>query len=206
MDYQHILDNAPLPILILQDDRIVFCNTAGIEVFRYWGYVVDASTIGDFDIWQVIAPDERARGQRDLENLLNGGGPIHNAPWTLHDVDGNRVSTLISAAPITWEGRPAVELSYVILGLYTAQRDSSENPAAPLRRRTFRDARHDTLRLLTRQEGRVALLVAEGHTTAEIAAQLRITESTLRGYIKSIYRKLGVHSRSDLIRLLVGHG
>jgi PAS domain S-box-containing protein len=205
VDYQLILDNAPLPILIIQDGRIVFCNAAGIEVFRYCGYSTDASTIGDFDVWQLIGPEERERGLRDLEQLLRGGSPIHNNPWTLHDADGNRVSALVSAAPITWEGRPAVEISYVILGLYPVQKDSGDHLAATPRRK-FRDARQSTLRRLTPQEARVAVRVAEGHTIPEIMAELAIRESTVRGYIKSIYRKLGVHSRSDLIRLLVGHG
>ena len=54
--------------------------------------------------------------------------------------------------------------------------------------------------LLTPAEQRVAELVAQGRTNAEIAATLLITVKTVEGTLTRIYRKLGVRSRVDLAR------
>ena len=51
---------------------------------------------------------------------------------------------------------------------------------------------------LTRQERRVALRAARGETDAEIAAALRVSVSTIKSHVKSILRKLGLHSRWEL--------
>ena len=39
--------------------------------------------------------------------------------------------------------------------------------------------------------------MASGLSTAKIAGQLKIRDSTLRSHIKSIYRKLNVSSRAE---------
>jgi DNA-binding CsgD family transcriptional regulator len=58
----------------------------------------------------------------------------------------------------------------------------------------------------TREEGlsaaerRVAALVAVGHTNHEVAAALFLAERTVASHLTSIYRKLGVRSRTELAR------
>lgn len=56
---------------------------------------------------------------------------------------------------------------------------------------------------LTEGERRIATLVAEGHTNREVAAALFLTEHTVETVLSRAYRKLGVHSRGELTRLLV---
>ena len=51
---------------------------------------------------------------------------------------------------------------------------------------------------LSRQEVRVALLVARGHSNEDIARQLNITGNTLRTHMKNIHRKLGSANRQEL--------
>ncbi len=53
---------------------------------------------------------------------------------------------------------------------------------------------------LTAAERRVAALYAEGRTTAQIAAALGVTNSTVRNQISAAYRKLDVHSKAELAR------
>jgi DNA-binding CsgD family transcriptional regulator len=59
-------------------------------------------------------------------------------------------------------------------------------------------------RTLTGAEERVAGLVAEGKTNREVAAALFVTERTVETHLSSVYRKLGVRSRSELARRLAG--
>jgi len=55
---------------------------------------------------------------------------------------------------------------------------------------------------LTPAEDRVARLVAEGRTNAEVAAALFLTQRTVAGHLTHIYAKLGVRSRTELARRL----
>lgn len=54
---------------------------------------------------------------------------------------------------------------------------------------------------LTAREADVALLLARGRSANYIGDELGISLNTTRGYIKSAYAKLGVHSKQDLIDL-----
>jgi two-component system, NarL family, nitrate/nitrite response regulator NarL len=57
---------------------------------------------------------------------------------------------------------------------------------------------------LTPREQRVLELLVEGQNTAEIVAQLHISDSTARTHVQSILSKLGVHSRLQAVALLHG--
>lgn len=50
---------------------------------------------------------------------------------------------------------------------------------------------------LTAREAEVLALIARGLRNAEAAADLGLAESTVAGYIKAIYRKLGISSRAE---------
>jgi len=50
---------------------------------------------------------------------------------------------------------------------------------------------------LTDREAQVLSLIARGLRNAEVAAEIGIAETTVAGYIKIIYRKLGISSRAE---------
>jgi DNA-binding CsgD family transcriptional regulator len=55
---------------------------------------------------------------------------------------------------------------------------------------------------LTPQELQIALQVAEGKTNREVATALFLSPKTVEYHLTHIYRKLDLHSRAELIRLL----
>ena len=55
---------------------------------------------------------------------------------------------------------------------------------------------------LTEREREIAELVAHGHTNKQIAAALFLSEKTVRNALTRIYAKLGVRSRTQLVRSL----
>ena len=59
---------------------------------------------------------------------------------------------------------------------------------------------------LTAQELQVALVVAEGATNREAAAQLFVSPKTIETHLSHIYRKLGVRSRTELARAMSDAG
>ncbi|MDX6488618.1 MAG: hypothetical protein QOK13_1233 [Gaiellaceae bacterium] len=61
-----------------------------------------------------------------------------------------------------------------------------------------------TLGELTPQELQIARLLAEGRTTREAAAAVFLSPKTVEYHLRSVYRKLGIHSREELVASLPG--
>jgi DNA-binding NarL/FixJ family response regulator len=69
-----------------------------------------------------------------------------------------------------------------------------------------KDTTEDPQATLTPREREVLYLVAQGNTTAEIAAQLVISPRTVEVHRANVRRKLGLSSPTDLIRYAMQHG
>ena len=59
---------------------------------------------------------------------------------------------------------------------------------------------------LTARESEVLALVAQGRSDAEVAERLVVSLRTVHAHLRSIYRKLDVHSRSAATRYALEHG
>jgi DNA-binding CsgD family transcriptional regulator len=57
---------------------------------------------------------------------------------------------------------------------------------------------------LTAQEAEVARLVADGHSNRQVAGLLFISENTVQYHLGKIFRKIGVSSRTQLARVVLG--
>jgi DNA-binding NarL/FixJ family response regulator len=67
-----------------------------------------------------------------------------------------------------------------------------------------RHAHDGPLGALTPREREVAARVADGHTNAQIAAQLFLSERTVEKPVSSLLAKLGLSTRTGVVRLLAG--
>ncbi len=59
---------------------------------------------------------------------------------------------------------------------------------------------------LTPQELQVALEVAGGSTNREAAAALFLSPKTIEFHLRNVYRKLGIRSRTELVRMVISAG
>jgi two-component system, NarL family, response regulator NreC len=64
----------------------------------------------------------------------------------------------------------------------------------------------DTYEILTNREREVLQMVAEGHTSAEIAAKLFISPRTVELHRANLMRKLDLRNQADLIRYAIRRG
>lgn len=55
---------------------------------------------------------------------------------------------------------------------------------------------------LTDRESAVLMLLSQGHTVKKIAETLFLSESTIRSHTKNLYRKLGCHTKQEVIDLV----
>jgi len=55
----------------------------------------------------------------------------------------------------------------------------------------------DALSELTPQQFRVATMISQGLLNKQIAYELSVTEATVKAHVTEIFRKLGVHSRTQ---------
>lgn len=55
---------------------------------------------------------------------------------------------------------------------------------------------------LTERERETASLMARGYTAKHVAEDLTVAVSTVKGYSKSIYRKMGIHRKDELIEIV----
>ncbi len=74
----------------------------------------------------------------------------------------------------------------------------SARAAAELRAAGARRRRASDSDLLTAQEVRVALAVASGATSRQVAAELFLSPKTIEFHLARVYRKLGIRSRAEL--------
>jgi DNA-binding CsgD family transcriptional regulator len=59
---------------------------------------------------------------------------------------------------------------------------------------------------LTRREAQLVGLVVAGLSTRELAAALFISQYTVKDHLKAVFDKVGVRSRRELIREVMGSG
>jgi DNA-binding CsgD family transcriptional regulator len=59
---------------------------------------------------------------------------------------------------------------------------------------------------LTKREREILALVAEGHSNAQLAKMLWVTEQTVKFHLSNIYRKLDVSNRTEASRWAQLHG
>jgi two-component system, NarL family, response regulator DevR len=80
------------------------------------------------------------------------------------------------------------------------------NKAFARLREAARKERGEAFKMLTEQEVKILALVARGRTNREIAAELYLSEKTVRNYVSSILGKLGLAHRSQAAAYAVEHG
>ena len=86
------------------------------------------------------------------------------------------------------------ELTDTIRAVHAGQRRMAPEIAAEI-------AEHATDDALTAREIDVLRLIAAGNANKEIAAQLSITEETVKGYVKNIFAKLGAKDRTHAVTI-----
>jgi DNA-binding NarL/FixJ family response regulator len=91
------------------------------------------------------------------------------------------------------------ELLETIRAVHAGQRRLSSEAAAEI-------AEHATDDVLTPREIDILRLIAKGNANKEIAGQLSLNGDTVKGHVKNIFAKLGVHDRTHAVTIGLKRG
>jgi PAS domain S-box-containing protein len=119
------------------------------------------------------------RLRREFTKKLLGSSDSAEYEATLIGRDGRRISVEISDVPITEEGRVVAVFGIV------APKPDKPAPRAPA--------------TLTPRQHEVLLLLANGHSTTQLADSLSISEETVRNHVKMVLRRLNARNRLEAV-------
>jgi PAS domain S-box-containing protein len=103
--YRILLDLAPDAVLVIQDERIVYCNAAAL---RLYGAERDDQLRGG-DPLVLVHPEERETVRVRIRSTLAGCSmPLRE--FRHRRLDGQEVPVEALSAPVDWHGKPAVQV------------------------------------------------------------------------------------------------
>lgn len=189
--------------------------------------VVDPQTLFRTGMVRLLSEDERlvvteaVEGGRDLPDLCASRSidvvltDMEVCEWNAVSLCGAiaeaspRTRVLILASSADWRVIPALASGAAGFLLKDAQPEAVRSAVlsvylgghvlCPEASRWFVQDRPDYR--LTRREGEVLRLVAEGAGNREIAQVLRLGDKTVRNYVSRLYRKLAINNRADITSL-----
>ena len=174
------------PMILLRRDRVlVDVNSAFLEAFGY----SRARALGR-DLAVFVAEDSRRRIKEDWSELLRTGRL--NGERELIRGDGRHVRVQLAAH------RESVTDRDLILGVVL------ELDGRPMR--CGKRSIAASAAVLTPREREVVALLALGGRRREIAAQLFISEATVKTHLRNAMHKLDVHSQAQLVAVALTHG
>ncbi len=213
-DLEALLDQAPVGLLWHDSHgRIIFANTWLSEVLGYGPRGLQGDSV-----WSVVRiPEQREHVVRTYESLVPSSRDASlllvcthalGAPLALHvDVRGEfdasgRPHTFAWAMRLPEPIAAGVASSLEALARATANLEhlvaSKSVPHSQATERETGGAPSELDRLSPR-ERQVAELLLEGESASSMAAKLGVSEHTVRNHLKGIYRRLGVHSKDELL-------
>lgn len=144
----------------------------------------------------------------DVTRKLIEGNPAVKVLAVSTHINRNFVERMLDAGAIGYINKAAGrnELLEGVRAAASGKSYLSQNVVAMLMQQPRRDAMKGVVHRLGKRETEVLVLIAEGRTSAEIAAQLHIAVSTAEAHRRNIFRKLDLHNAAELTKYAIREG
>ncbi len=129
----------------------------------------------------LVVPEQAREAKESFLRKMMGTEKSTEATAVVLDQDGKRVEIELSSTPLH-EGHRIVGVFGVVRHL------KADAPPLP----------HPHL---TPRQNQILHLLAHGHSTAQIAAELHLSVDTVRNHIRRMLRALGAHSRIEALAI-----
>ena len=174
-----IVNAATQAVIVTTLDGVITHWSASAEALYGWR----RSEVLGLNIVDVISAPAVVEAAEEIMQQLRRGRSWAGQFSVRHRL-GHEFEVFVIDAPLIRNGAPVA-----IIGM-----------SIPVSDQTRTD---EPFEVLTRREAEVARMTARGKTSGEIAGQLGISARTVESHRASVYRKLGVRTRTELILRVV---
>lgn len=215
--FQTFANAADGVLIINQDQHIIYWNQAAEEILGYTPQEVTARPC-----YEVLdGRDEHGRlvchKYCRLAMAGRNGGTLTNYDSTVHTKMGDIRWINVSTFTLPLNGSDSSRVLVHLFRDVTRRKQNEQfidqvlNAARQLRNgelsRTVPSTAEDIEATdLTDREREVLSLLAEGHSTEDMARSLSISPATVRNHVRNIFQKLQVHSRLEAVIYAQEHG
>jgi PAS domain S-box-containing protein len=174
-----VFERTSNPVVLLDEQRrIVQINDPAVQLLGG-----DRDRLTGSSIRDSVTPSERPRSDREWQGFLRSGE--YSGCRELLRADGSEVQTEFAARLADVAGRR--NAIYVLMPRGEPEAPPPSTPAATL----------------TSREREIVTLIALGQDTGEIAAELHISPETVRSHVRNAMGKLDVHTRAQLVAVVL---
>jgi len=208
-----VLHGIPDPVLLIDpfDSVVLDCNTASEGLLgRTRADLIGASLLSlhadpaAYRERRKLAAEAYARAGvwQGVAELAHKGGAKVLCAMTeiaLFNLDGSLSLVIAIARDLSAERRKEAELSRLISGVSALSAQLARLAAS-----SREPEREESLSALgfTARQSEIARLIVSGASTKEAAFALGLSESTVKNHLAAMFRKMGVASRVDFVRLI----
>jgi PAS domain S-box-containing protein len=171
--------------LVDESRRIVDVNDSTLAMIRRRRAQVIGKPAVDF-----IAPMDRAESEKRWKAILQTESGEFHGTGTVILGDGSELELDFAARMVRISGRRLA--IYVMLWTREGRGFSGVEASSPGE--------------LTKREREIVTVVAMGHQTPQIAAELNISPETVRKHVRNLMAKTGAHTRAHLVAKVMGEG
>jgi DNA-binding CsgD family transcriptional regulator len=187
--YEHFLRHVPLSLLFVDgDNRQLFATAEADKLCARWNRGLKGPNTAQFEL-------PHNTGRLFNQSCESSGSAQFSGKQASVTLQHPVLPGLAARIERSWHF-PALQLRFCYIITFVEAASLKEQSAEPS------EAALLVLQQLTLSERRVAQLVAKGLRNGEIAEQLCRSHRTIEFQLNSIYRKLGISSRTQLVRAL----
>jgi DNA-binding NarL/FixJ family response regulator len=211
---------APQIRIVLVDDDTIMRAGLRMLIERGQGFAVvgeagnreDAVAVVSREQPDIILLELDLGGRSSLEfftELTSAAKGAHVLVLTaVNDPEMHRHAVLLGSAGVVLKRQASQALLRAIERVYQGEVWLDQATIAGLLSVANNGGDEEVVRIasLTKREREIILLIGEGLRNKQIADRLFVSETTVRHHLTSIFSKLGVSSRLDLVVYAYGHG
>jgi PAS domain S-box-containing protein len=171
-DVEAALEHVNVPSYVIDASGVIrWVNPAGLRI------------VGDVrgrQFTSVVAPEDRRRAREVFAQKVVGNKIVTETKGTIIGADGERYDCEISGVRLMRGGH--------IVGVFGQVPHLSAQEHA-----------HESHPHLTPRQSEVLRLLEHGRSTTQIAAELHLSQETVRNHVRHLLRALGVNSRLEAV-------
>jgi PAS domain S-box-containing protein len=103
--YRMLVDFLPCGVFVYCEGRTAYINHAGAKIMG----ATSPREITDRPTFEFVHPDYREEVLASAQRILSGGDAVRRAERIYLKLDGTPITVEVEAAPITWNGKPAIQ-------------------------------------------------------------------------------------------------